>query len=395
MPPVHGDAEHHNARWSARLEAKKISYLSGGHSRRVASVAIPEEQEKDDHAGRAIDRALADFTSLFDDHFAASGRVKCPSCHRMKRWFCARCVRWLPPRSYTDTDDPAYDGARGSMWTPTVGSRFVDSDWPLPFNLDIIVRDDVDSATGIQAALVQQLAARNDSSSSACEDSSSGACTIRVCRFPDTLLYDSSRPQYCDTRGADHAAQPLASSDAAECTDSIVADNQRWDWQTRYDPSTTYILYPSEHAVTLRDISNTVLHSQTNQQLKWPQTIIVPDTKWNNDGGVLAHPALAELPHLKLEHPPKVSRIWRCNPRAGPGCVCTAEALFCLALEASQCFNRDPDMRCADVLLLLFAIIRRHVELESLGSSAAGTSDTLAPFDERRKAMTRQARKQR
>ena len=100
-----------------------------------------------------------------------------------------------------------------------------------------------------------------------------------------------------------------------------------------YDPASTFILYPSTEACTADEVAASLENARQ-------ATIIVPDTKWNNDGAVLSHPSLRGIRHLKLRYPPAKSAIWRSNARATAGCVSTIEAIYCLAREWRQAISR-------------------------------------------------------
>ena len=94
-----------------------------------------------------------------------------------------------------------------------------------------------------------------------------------------------------------------------------------------YDPASTFLLYPSADACTAAELA-TLLAARRSEPPRAtgadapdansppPLTIVVPDTKWNNDGACLNHPSLRPLRRLRLRCPPAASRIWRSNARA-------------------------------------------------------------------------------
>merc|ERR1712129_147978 len=115
-------------------------------------------------------------------------------------------------------------------------------------------------------------------------------------------------------------------------------------------------------------------------------TVIIVDSKWNNDGAVLGHPSLRGLRHLHLEQSPSFSRIWRSNRLAVSGCVSSIEAIYCLVREVDRHLHPAEQRKLQvqegeapiDQLLLLFALTRHLI------ASRTGASE-LAPFEQARK----------
>jgi hypothetical protein len=242
-------------RWAARLAAAQMGYLvehQQDNNRQAPKDTVDEAAEQAVDA--AVSCALQRARPAFEQQFEPVPRAKCPGCGRVKRWFCNKCLKWLLPT------------------TPPAPLR-------LPFDLEILVRDEVDNATGIHAAALAQ------------------DCKVRL--FPDEMI------------------------DASTDEDA-------------YDPSSTFVLYPSAEACTAKELA---AQSATGG---CRPTIIVPDTKWNNDGAVLRHPSLRGLRHVRLQEPPKASAIWRSNARAAAGCVSTIEAIYCFAREWRRALGHDP-----------------------------------------------------
>lgn len=306
----------------------------------------------DDAVGAAIDRYIERTRPLFDATFARAPRHACASCGRRKRWFCCHCLAWLPP-----------------VAAPTP--------LRLPLRVEILVRDDIDSATGIHAAAL--------------------AAPVTIRHFPDGLWNDAAGSSEVD--GA---------------------------W-VRFDPSRTFVLYPSRDAATVAELARSHRErlrccadgpAATAGGNGAEIVLVVPDTKWNNDGAVLQHPSLRGLPHLRLRQPPSWSRIWRSNARAVEGCVSTIEAIYCLLSEletemvasggegggmdtvveggggeaegGGSGVGRRVDQgggAAYDSLLLLFAMTRHLIELQT-------AEHTLAPYDEEKKCAERARRSQ-
>ena len=268
-------------RWASRCSSAGLGYLLEARSQAVHRAPSPQGQDGEtdpshdgqDHGG-AIDAYLQRTEPLFERSFAAAPRCPCPGCGRTRRWWCSRCVRWLPP-----CKPPAKV--------------------PLPFRLEVLVRDQWENATGVHAAAL--------------------ASPVTVRDFHSDVLAE-------ELEG--HAALDYSSHPA-------------------------YILYPSSDAITARELVARHLQRDRDGGGKPdgdgfggggdggdhdgpPVTVIVVDTKWNNDGAVLAHPALAGLPRLRLRCPPAASRIWRSNARAVPGCVSSIEAVYCLLREVEH-----------------------------------------------------------
>ena len=289
-------------------------------------------QHDDVDVGDYIDSYIAKTRTRFEAAFVDVPRTQCTGCGRRKRWFCAHCAAWLSP-----TLRPA--------------------PLRLPFRVVVMVRDDVDSATGIHAAAL--------------------ASPVTVQRFQDTLLGEASA--------------------------------------SAFDPATTFVLYPSASACTVEklfDVDTDLLHHRPHVEgVCDPRcTIVVPDTKWNNDGAVLNHPSLRGLRRLKLRRPPAHSRIWRSNHRAVPGCVSTIEALFVLLqeFESEQCRRAEasspaastggadddgcsgaedvaPRRSAYEQLLLLFSMTHHLITTQTASGEAA-------PYDQLRKLSAQQHR---
>ena len=143
-------------------------------------------------------------------------------------------------------------------------------------------------------------------------------------------------------------------------------------------------------------------------------TILVIDTKWNNDGAVLNHPSLRGLRRVRLARPPSYSRIWRCNARAVSGCVSTIEAIYCLVRELELERQQRPALGQQrpepaagpaagsgydgryDGLLLLFGLTRHRIGAETAARAETTGEAGLAPYEAARKAaaLARRSQKQ-
>ena len=305
------DAKAATDRWAERCKLAGIGFVAD-EQRQLSAVAPPlggggeactatgAADDADGGAAAAIDLYLAQCESgSMGAALAAAPREACRGCGRRKRWYCARCRAWLPSIA------------------PPAALR-------LPFSLDVIVRDDLESATGIHAAAL--------------------ASPVQVVDFPAGLV------------------------------------------ERRYDPETTYVLYPTADALTAAE----VVDAHGPDQLS-ALTVLAIDSKWNNDGAILAHPSLRGLRHLRLRAPPSRSRIWRTHAKAIDGCVSTIEALYCLLREVhDELGRRAPPPRepppPVEGLLLLFAMTRLSV--------AADVADgELPPFAEEAKAAARERRR--
>ena len=277
-------ANAHTQRWTSRCASVGLGYVVDATARLLTHEApcpksaqqLSDASDGLDH-GEAIDTYLRSTLPLFESTFSPAPRCRCPGCGQTRRWLCCRCISWMPP---IESEPPAR--------------------LELPFRLVVLVRDQRDAATGIHAAML--------------------ASPVTVRHFHAEVLQQ--------------------------------------DWREDFDPATSFVLYPSDDALTARELvqrmplpqstgatsmaSGTAASAAGDAAAAPPRprpptmTIIVPDTKWNNDGAVLAHPSLRALARVKLRWPPSHSRIWRCSARAVSGCVSTVEAIYCLLREVEH-----------------------------------------------------------
>ena len=122
-----GPAQDPTQRWASRCSAAGIGYMA--ELRQDCANPKPDRTSSASEAqaaAEAIQSCLWWSRSLYESTFETAARAICPGCGRCKRWYCNRCLQWLPLGS------PC----------PLPPRRL-----HLPFQLEIIVRDDVDSAT--------------------------------------------------------------------------------------------------------------------------------------------------------------------------------------------------------------------------------------------------------
>ena len=180
----------------------------------------------------------------------------------------------------------------GTIYCPDCLNIFMPRDsWPesvtenrlaLPFQLDIILDDRRASSTGVQLATTLKAAGQSDG----------------------YRIYDLTD---------DRVPIPDYTSDSN-------------------DHDGTYLLFPDVSAVPLSSILNAGKHIKR---------LIVLDCKWSKFSKTLVLPhnkAVADVPRLKLDHPPTQSFYWRWH-NAGDGAVSTIEAIYYAAcqVQASSC----------------------------------------------------------
>ena len=291
---------HGRAREGGAANAANAS-MGGGQSEGTGQCADGADSadgvDGADGAGAAIDAAIERARPAYEQTYATLPRRLCGGCGQSQRWVCAGCVSQPP-----DPADCWQDSAAGAGWMQGTPSL---EPFRLPFRLEVVLRDEINSSTGLHAATL--------------------ATPVRVRRFPQGLR--SGAP--------------------------AVGGDEEW---IRYDPSTTLVLYPSAGGIGTRELATRIQdvgptgagpqqpqrggcgstmpeEQQQQQQHQYQQqprpqhqhqrrlvTVIVVDSKWNNDGAVLGHPSLRGLRHVHLERPPSFSRIWRSNRLAGDRC---------------------------------------------------------------------------
>ena len=281
-------------KWASRCRTVGLRYLvedQSTHLTRQFQLTHIAVQSSTGGADAAIDAYIAECKDMYASVFARAPRERCQTCGKRKRWYCRGCLTWLP-----------------SMCPPALPVC-------LPFDLEVIVRDDVESASGIHAAAL--------------------ASPVRVRSFPEGLLAEGS---------------------------SSAED------YVRYNAATTFVLYPSADALTAVDLAE-VLAARPQAELL---TVLAIDSKWNNDGAVLSHPALRGLRHVRLSEPPAHSRIWRAHGRAVGGCVSTIEAIYCMVRELHaeldrlqmHVSNASAATAPTEQLLQLFAMTRHAIDAD-------------------------------
>lgn len=90
----------------------------------------------------------------------------------------------------------------------------------------------------------------------------------------------------------------------------------------KWNVDKTLVLFPSEDAVTLDELSPA--------ELAAVERVVLLDSRWNNTTRVLEHPGVRRLTRrVKLKDPPKESLCWRYHSK-GEGLLSSAEALYFL-----------------------------------------------------------------
>lgn len=160
--------------------------------------------------------------------------------------------------------------------------------------------------------------------------------STRVVRYPEDLLVEAWG---VEQRGASSTVNASAGAEAHSERDIVAGSGNQSDTSNgddgnssssdphsiiSYDPATTVVLFPSETSVTMAELPVHELLQLTK--------VVVVDATWQKTGGVLQHPKLKHLRHVKLSEPPQESRFWRYHNR-GNGCVSTIEALVLVLSE--------------------------------------------------------------
>ena len=144
-------------------------------------------------------------------------------------------------------------------------------------------------------------------------------CCIVVGR-PESAVVPAPRlPISFDIIFKDQQAKSTGIHAKVLCPDDVRVVNFP-DELPDYDPDTTVIGYPSEQALTLWDMAPS--------ELATVRRVLLIDSAWKKSRGIVQHPKLRQLRHVKLHAPPRESRFWRYHG-AGDGCVSTVEALRC------------------------------------------------------------------
>ena len=306
----------HTQRWASRCTAVGLGYVVDATARHEAP--CPQNAQQPPDAEPTADGATdgLDHGEAIDAYLHSTLPLFESTFSPAPRWRCPGCGqtrRWLCCRCVS--------------WVPPIESE-PPAQLALPFRVVVLVRDQRDAATGIHAAML--------------------ASPVTVRHFHTDILQQ--------------------------------------DCHEAFDPANSFVLYPSADALTARELVQCMPPPQQEAETAAaataaaaapaaaPQiTIVVPDTKWNNDGAVLAHPSMRDLPRVRLRWPPRHSRIWRSNARAVSGCVSTIEAIYCLLreVEHEQQQRRRPP---------------RRAEAEAAAAAAEGSCAAHAVADEPRQA---------
>jgi DTW domain-containing protein YfiP len=91
------------------------------------------------------------------------------------------------------------------------------------------------------------------------------------------------------------------------------------------NPKQTFLLFPSEDSIPLSSVKDDI------------STLVVLDCKWTRTSS-REHPGIASLPKVHLSRPPTRSNYWRWHS-AGPGMLCTIEAIYEAATEVADTNN--------------------------------------------------------
>lgn len=100
----------------------------------------------------------------------------------------------------------------------------------------------------------------------------------------------------------------------------------------KWDVEKTLVLFPSEDAVTLDELSPADLAAI--------ERVVLLDSRWNNTTKVLEHPGVTRMTRrVKLKDPPKESLCWRYHSK-GDGLLSSAEALYFLMKDYERLTGR-------------------------------------------------------
>ena len=120
------------------------------------------------------------------------------------------------------------------------------------------------------------------------------------------------------------------------------------------DPTTTVLLFPDDGAVPADSVDASAITD-----------VVVIDSKWGQARGVMEHPALRGIPHVRLGA--YRTSYWRYHTKGVPDDgLCTVEAVYFLTRELHS--RRHPpgeQCACMDDLLWYFAFQHRRVHAAS------------------------------
>lgn len=146
----------------------------------------------------------------------------------------------------------------------------------------------------------------------------------------------------------------------------------------------TYLLLPGNDSVPISSVAN---HPATRIS-----TLVVLDCKWKKANAEL-YPSIARLPKICLDCPPDKSFYWRWHNH-GPGMISTVEAIYFAAwqITASLEWTLEERKKLAS-LLWLFRLQRCMIESKFEKNQVRGVNPHV-PFSEEAKAFSRSLRNQ-
>ena len=145
--------------------------------------------------------------------------------------------------------------------------------------------------------------------------------------------------------------------------------DQVQDHDDQYDPTTTFILFPSTQSIPLSDDTLNI-KKLVVFDCKWTKAVSLTDGRFKN------------LRHVKLSNPPTKSRYWRWHNN-GAGMLSTIEATVCAVWEAAG-DNKENVMN----LLYLFGLQRAAIKQQCLADNSP------FPWDDEYKDEKRRQTKQ-
>jgi DTW domain-containing protein YfiP len=135
----------------------------------------------------------------------------------------------------------------------------------------------------------------------------------------------------------------------------------------------TYLLFPSEDSIPLSSVKDDI------------STLVVLDCKWTRTSS-REHPGIASLPKVHLSRPPTNSNYWRWHS-AGPGMLCTIEAIYEAATELAAANNYLH-------LLWLFGLQRSYISRAMIKSGDALPFTHHSKVDQQKLRRTKGTEKQ-
>ena len=212
-------------------------------------------------------------------------------------FYCSQCCRSLLPKAEADEASTAADDLTEDVKPaneppqtyPLLALPAPNAPPPqrLPFEVDVILHDDRDVATGVQLAVLSSNA--------------------------NVHQFDPSPTS---------SAKPTKAAETSPALAATAANNAIPDYASSPDFSTTYVLFPGPSAIPVSQVAGKITR------------LVALDCKWTKTISA-THPSVACLQQVTLSDPPDVSLFWRWHGK-GTGMLSTIEAVFVAAWEVNE-----------------------------------------------------------